>query len=301
VQHPKILGLTFDPKLNFLQHQKNIIDKANNGLNMMKALTSTTWGKQKETLVTTYKTIIRPALENANTIWSPTVCKTNLEKLQVVQNNALRIATGCTKDTNIQHLHEETLVLPLKEHLQLHASLLKHKSNHSNHPLHTLFKNPKPGRLLRKTIFNNKEGTIEPRLSLYMSPEDSIKCNLKTIHSTIVFKYTSAFKPNKIINQIAPSISELERTLPRKTRRILSQLRTGKSPFLIQYKNKIDSQNNPSNLCPLCNLVEHNTGHLFNCPQIPTNLTVSSLWIDPVGVSDLLEAWSLRLGVEGTL
>ena len=72
---------------------------------MMKALTSTAWGKQKETIVTTYKTIIRLALENANTIWSPTVCKTNLEKLQVVQNNALRIATGCTKDTNIQHLH----------------------------------------------------------------------------------------------------------------------------------------------------------------------------------------------------
>ena len=165
---------------------------------MMKSLTSTAWGKQKETLVTTYKTVIRPALENANTIWSPTVCKTNLDKLQAVQNNALRIATGCTMDTNIQHLYEETLVLPLKEHLQLHASLLKHKFNHLNHPLHVYTpKNPKPGRLIKKTICNNKKGTIEPRLSLYMSPENSIKCNLKTIHSTIVFKYTSVFKPNK--------------------------------------------------------------------------------------------------------
>ena len=300
VQHPKILGLTFDPKLNYLEHQKNIIEKANNGLNMMKALTSTAWGKQKETLITTYKTIIRPILENANTVWSPTVCTTNLDKLQVVQNNALRIATGCTKDTNIQHLHEETLVLPLKEHLQLHASLLKQKSNHPNHPLHTLFTNPKPGRLIKKTIFNNKKGTIEPKLSIYMKPEDSIKCNLKTIHSTIVFKYTSAFEPNKIINQIAPSISELEKPLPRKTRRILSQLRTGKSPFLMQYKNKSDSKNYSSNLCPLCKLQEHDTGHLFNCPQIPTKLTVSSLWNNPVEASDLLEAWSIRLGVENS-
>ena len=104
----------------------------------------------------------------------------------------------------------------------------------------------------------------------------------------------------KIINQIAPSISELEQTLPRKTRRTLSQLRTGKSPFLIQYKNKIDSLNNPSNLCSLCKLAEHDTGHLFNCPQIPTNLTVNSLWNNPVVVSDLLEAWSLRLGVGNT-
>ena len=133
-----------------------------------------------------------------------------------------------------------------------------------------------------------------------MSPEDSIKCNLKTIHSTTVFKYTSAFKPNKILNHIAPSISELERTLLRKTRRIRCQLRTGKSPFLIQYKNKIDSQNNPSNLCPLCKLVDHDTGHLFNCPQISTTLTVNSRWNDPVGVADLLEAWSFRLGVGTT-
>ena len=35
-------------------------------------------------------------------------------------NTALRIASGCTTDTNTQHLHDETHILPIKEHLQLH-------------------------------------------------------------------------------------------------------------------------------------------------------------------------------------
>ena len=28
---------------------------------------------------------------------------TNVKKLQIIQNTALKIATGCTRDTNIQH------------------------------------------------------------------------------------------------------------------------------------------------------------------------------------------------------
>ena len=32
-------------------------------------------------------------------------------KLQITQNTALRIATGCTTDTNTQHLYDETHIL----------------------------------------------------------------------------------------------------------------------------------------------------------------------------------------------
>ena len=49
---------------------------------------------------------------------------------------ALRTATGCTQDTNIQHLHDETLILPIHEHLQLHASQYKQETQHPSHPLH---------------------------------------------------------------------------------------------------------------------------------------------------------------------
>ena len=91
----------------------------------------------------TYKAVMRPALEYASSIWSPLASSTSINKLQVIQNAALRTATGCTQDTNIQHLHDETL--PIHE-LQLHASQYTQKTQHPSHPLHkhtTYFNTPR--------------------------------------------------------------------------------------------------------------------------------------------------------------
>ena len=136
VKNPKILGLTFDPKLTYNSHISKTSDKARNTLKLLKALTSTKLGKQKETIVATYKAITRPILEYVSTICSPIASTTGITKLQTIQNMALRIATGCTSDTNIQHLHNETNILPQNAHLKLHSSQLRQKSQHPTHPLH---------------------------------------------------------------------------------------------------------------------------------------------------------------------
>ena len=87
----------------------------------------------------TYKAVIRPALEYGR-LWHP-----RINKVQVMQNAALRTATRCTQDTNIQHLHDETLTLAIHEYLQFHASQYKQKAHHPSHPLHkhiTYFNTP---------------------------------------------------------------------------------------------------------------------------------------------------------------
>ena len=48
---------------------------------MIKALTATGWGKQKETLMATYKAVMIPALEYASSIWSPLASPTSINKL----------------------------------------------------------------------------------------------------------------------------------------------------------------------------------------------------------------------------
>ena len=57
-----------------------------------KVLTSTKWGKHKETILDTYKAITRPVREYASTIWSPNASETNIDELQIVQNTDIRIA-----------------------------------------------------------------------------------------------------------------------------------------------------------------------------------------------------------------
>ena len=80
-----------------------------------------------------YKAVMRPALEYASSVWSPIASSTSINKLQVMQYAALRTATGCTQDTNIQHLHDETLILPIHSHLQLHAAQYQQKTQHPSH------------------------------------------------------------------------------------------------------------------------------------------------------------------------
>ena len=137
--HPKVLGLTLDPKLTYSTHIHNISVQAHKPLQMIKALTATGWGRQKETLMATYNAVMRPALEYASFIWSPLASTTSINKLQVMHNAALRTATGCTQDTNIQHMHDETLILPIHEHL--HYSSTRHNTTNKYNVHHTPYTN----------------------------------------------------------------------------------------------------------------------------------------------------------------
>ena len=53
-------GSSIDPKLTYSTHIHNISVQAHKPLQIIKALTATGWGKQKETLMATYKTVMRP-------------------------------------------------------------------------------------------------------------------------------------------------------------------------------------------------------------------------------------------------
>ena len=97
---------------------------------IIKALTATRWGKQKETLIATYNAVMRLALKHASSIWSPLASSTSINKLQVMQNAALRTSTGCTQETNIH------------KHLQLHASQYKQETQHPS-PTHNKLQHSK--------------------------------------------------------------------------------------------------------------------------------------------------------------
>ena len=140
-----------------------------------------------------------------------------------MQNAALRTATGCTQDTNIQHLHAETLILPIHEHLQLHASQYKLKTQHSSHPLHkhtTYFNTPR----LKNTIFNNGRYKTNIPTDPHTVTTTDIKTNMRHIRTSIVFRHIDTRGNNKILCTPPPHISSSEEILPRLTGRTLAQL-----------------------------------------------------------------------------
>ena len=204
-----------------------------------------------------------------------------------MQNAVLRTVTGCPQDTNIHHMHDETLILPIHEHLQFHASQYKLKTQHPSHSLHkhtTYFNTPR----LKPTILNNGCYTTNIPTDPHTVTTTDIKTNMRHIHTSIVSRHLATRDNNKILRTPPAHISSSEEILPRLIRRTLAQLRTNKSPFLKSYLHKVNAKSHPSPLCPLCNTHIHNTHHLFNCTHIRTTLSPLDLWTDPARVPALL-------------
>ena len=120
--NPKIQGVTFDPALHFHRHVDSIVQKARPRLNILRLLGGTSWGQHKETILATYKSIIGSLFTYAAPIWFPNTSMTSRNKLQVVQNSGLRIATGCVRMTGIDDLHAEAKSLKVEDHLGMLCS-----------------------------------------------------------------------------------------------------------------------------------------------------------------------------------
>ena len=92
---PTTLGVTYNRGMTFGQHTDKIITEAKTRLNVLRALTNTSFDHSKEDFTQIYKQYIRLILSDAHTAWQPDTADTHIEKLQTTQNTALRIATGC--------------------------------------------------------------------------------------------------------------------------------------------------------------------------------------------------------------
>ena len=104
-KHPKILGVTFDPMYRFGAHANTVLDRVAKRNNVLCALAGSSWGKDKELLLTTYKATGRAIIKYAAPVWSPGLADSHWMKIQRCQNSALRSATGCTLMTMEDDLH----------------------------------------------------------------------------------------------------------------------------------------------------------------------------------------------------
>ena len=122
---------------------------------------------------------------------------TSINKLQVMQNAALRACTGRTHDTNIPHLHDETNILPV--HKQLHASKVRQRAQYPSHPLYRYTTHNTPQRLMKPTTFNNPQYTTNIPTDQCTVTTADIKANMRDIHTSIVSQHLAAKDNNKIL------------------------------------------------------------------------------------------------------
>ena len=117
--HPRVLGLTLDPKLTYSTHIHNISVHAHNLYKSLKhSLQQDGVKRWRHAWVPTR-------------LWSMPLPYGRLLHLRQTANHAKHSIENCHRmDTNIQHLHDEPLT---HEHLQLYASQYKQKTQHPSH------------------------------------------------------------------------------------------------------------------------------------------------------------------------
>lgn len=107
----KYLGYTLDRALKHRKHIETVTAKAEEKLGLLKLLSRKTSGANPATLVKVGNAIVRSRMEYGATIYG-NAAKSNLGKLQVLQNSYIRIAMGYVRSTPIHVMLAEAGQIP---------------------------------------------------------------------------------------------------------------------------------------------------------------------------------------------
>ena len=122
---PKILGVIMDPSLSFHKHYNYVLDRNDKRNNMLKALVGSSWGQDKDTILLTYNAMGKYIASYAAPVWSTNAIDSSFKKILTAHNAALRTASGAHKMASIDHLHQESITLRVKDlsDILLHSTL----------------------------------------------------------------------------------------------------------------------------------------------------------------------------------
>jgi hypothetical protein len=185
---PKILGVTIDTMFRFSHHVAAIAAKALQLLKLLKAASGFSWGHDKETLGITYRVLIKSVFNFAGPVYFPSCKASNTATLQRIQSAALRPITGCHLATSVTHLHTETKLMPVAEHLSLLCSQFLAKCLSPSHPSHDIvLQSPGPrknnqGLPMKETLSSKFQEAVAPYLqdgiipaSIFNRTKDAIR------------------------------------------------------------------------------------------------------------------------------
>ena len=180
---------------------------------------------------------------------------------------------------DVAELHQEAREIPVRQHNELISMQFAIACHLPQHPCRQLCHRPPDDRPDRRRYLI---GRFRPNIHQWFAEEPhgntSYKSAISSIHQDAVRTAIESSSSKRLNGRPSP-IVPAELTLPRKTRTILAQVRTGHSRILGQYMKRIDPT--ARNHCHYCSHSPHYTHHLFDCPSKPTTLTLESSWTTP--------------------
>ena len=186
------------------------------------------------------------------------------------QNAALRTVTGAHKMASIDHLHQESFTLKVKDHSDmLSAQYLVNclEEDHVCHGITTQKPRPRP---------IEGDSPLQTYLNCSSKTRANRKESLRNLHTRAVDSATKLMGNNKVLMERPPPISDEEQRLDRRQRCTLSQLRSRHCHLLQDYKHRVFGE--PNDICTYCGASPQDVRHLFACNKHPTDLSPEDLW-----------------------
>ena len=119
----RFLGVDFDSRLKFSHHISDVCGRANKRLNVLRALSR--YGTKPNIMIRLYKTYIRPLLEYGSIAFIAAPDE-HMNRLQVIQNAALRLCLRLPSYIRIDLLHEYSGIETVKKRMKnLNTKLLQ--------------------------------------------------------------------------------------------------------------------------------------------------------------------------------
>jgi ribonuclease HI len=148
---PTFLGVRFDRQLSFRDHVESVEQRMKKRMQPLRALSGRSFGAAASELRTMYLAYIRSVLDYCGGAYLPACADTTLKKLQVVQNQAARCITRCTKTTPADVLSREANLIPVKTRGEQLAAIALARAMTRSHddPLRRVTQN-RPAQRLRR-------------------------------------------------------------------------------------------------------------------------------------------------------
>lgn len=113
VEEHTFLGIIFEKKLTWVQYLKHLKSKASNATNIIKTLSSTSWGSDRKTLLTLHKTLVLSKIDYGSVLYS-TGRKNLVDQLNSVNHLGVRLSTGAFRSSPTCSILAEAGIMPLK-------------------------------------------------------------------------------------------------------------------------------------------------------------------------------------------
>ena len=113
VPYHKFLGIIFDKKHTFKIHIDKLKKRCMKAMNILKVVSHQKWGADRETKLRLWRALIRSKLDYGSIVYGG-ACESDLRRLSVVQNTALRLSLGAFCTSPIVSLEVEANEPPME-------------------------------------------------------------------------------------------------------------------------------------------------------------------------------------------